>query len=223
MKTTPVMNQGSPPELIFWKFAINKIIPIRDKKPILLFNIAWMEIGLLPEELMYFVLETNSPMLRPVHIGKTSQFTVIISKEAIHPSVRSESAPVEIILRRPIATPKFHPKLINQPMYLGILPANSYPSGRPVGRIFAGFSFTFSALLALEGLAVFFAFGLALATAFAAFGLALATAFAAFGLAFAGSASSKLSTLSSKPIISTLTIHSAYCAINLKVITLCKF
>ena len=89
---------------------------------------------------MYFVLETNSPMLRPVQIGRTSQFSVIIRREAIQPNVKSESAPVEIILSNPIATPKFHAKLISHPMYLGIFPANSYPSGRPVGRIFSGLS-----------------------------------------------------------------------------------
>ena len=91
----------------------------------LLFNIAWIKTGLLPEELMYFVLETNSPMFLPVHIGRTSQFIVIISSDAIQPNVKSESAPVEIILNKPMATPKFHPKLISHPMYLGILPANS--------------------------------------------------------------------------------------------------
>ena len=42
----------------------------------LLFNTACKKIGLLPEELMYFVLETNSPMLRPVQIGKTNQLMI---------------------------------------------------------------------------------------------------------------------------------------------------
>ena len=125
---------------------------------------------------MYFVLDTNSPIFLPVHIGSTNQFNVIISNDAIQPRVRSESAPVEIMLRRPIATPKFHPKLINHPMYLGILPANSYPSGKPVGRIFSGLSFAFAAFAAFEGREGDFALA-ALGFALAAFGLALATAF----------------------------------------------
>ena len=122
--------------------------------------------------------------------------------------VRSESAPVDNMLNKPIATPKFQAKLIIQPMYLGIFPASSKPSGRPEGLIFSGlslpapFAFAFAeAGFAALGVAFF-------ATAFAALGFALATAFAAFGLALAGYASSILSTLSSNPIFS----HQLYIA-----------
>ena len=137
--------------------------------------------GFVPEELIYLVLETNSPMFLPVQIGRTNQLRIIITPAANHPIVRSESAPVEIILSRPIATPKFHAKLISQPIYRGILPANSYPSGRPVGRIFSGLSLdlaTFAALAVFADFAGFAAAGFALETAFAAFGFAFATAFA---------------------------------------------
>ena len=187
-----------------------------------------MNIGLLPDELMYLVLDTNSPIFLPVQIGKTNQLRIIIIPEASQPIVRSESAPVEIILSKPIATPKFHAKLINQPIYLGILPANSYPSGSPVGLILSGPSSTLvafaalAALAAFEGFAGFAALGAAFATAFAAFGFAFATAFATFGLAFAGFVSSKLSTLSSKPIFYTSTVHCTYGAVYIEILTLCK-
>ena len=174
----------------------------------LLFNTACKNIGLLPEELMYLVLETNSPMLRPVQIGKTSQLMIIINPATAQPIVRSESAPVDKILNKPIDTPKFQAKLIIHPMYLGIFPASSKPSGNPVGLIFSGLSppssFNFTDLeagFAALGVAFF-------ATAFAALGVALATAFAALGLALAGFASSILSTLSSNPILS----HQLYIA-----------
>ena len=107
-------------------------------------------------------------MLRPVQIGRTNQLTKIIRSATAHPIVRSESAPVDNMLNKPIDTPKFQAKLIIQPMYLGIFPASSKPSGRPVGRIFSGlslpapFAFIFTeAGLAALGVAFF-------ATAFAA-------------------------------------------------------
>ena len=178
----------------------------------LLFKIACKNIGLFPEELMYFVLDTNSPIFRPVQIGRTSQLTRIIPPAAAQPIVRSESAPVDNMLSKPIATPKFQPKLIIQPIYLDMLPASSYPSGRPVGLIFSGSSPPPFPLMEIDdGFAAlaFATFGVAFfATALAALGAALATALAAFGLAFAGFASSILSTLSSNPILS----HQLYIA-----------
>ena len=202
------MNGTIPEVLIFWKLAIIRINPIRERNPILLFNTACKKIGLLPDELMYFVLETNSPMLRPVQIGRTNQLTKIIRSATAHPIVRSESAPVDNMLNKPIDTPKFQAKLIIQPMYLGIFPASSKPSGRPVGRIFLAYLCHRLSLLFFyrsrfgRFRGSFFRYSLC------SLGFCLSNSFAALGLALAGFASSILSTLSSNPIFS----HQLYIA-----------
>ena len=188
--------------------------------PKLLFNTAWAGNGFAPDEFIYFERETNSPIFLPVHIGRIHQLTRIIKNAPAQPSVRSESAPVARIERRPIATPKFHAKLISHPIYLGILPVSSNPSGSPLGRMRfspSGFAF-FAAFAALAGFAAF-------ATAF--FGCAFfATALfgcAFFATAFAGFSSSRLSTLSSNPIFLTLTIHCSDYSIYFEIFRFSEF
>ena len=144
-------------------------------------------------------------MFLPAQIGITSQLKITINPPMPTRYVKSLFAPVAIMLPAPIITPKFQAKLISQPMYLGIFPASSKPSGRPVGRIFLASLHRLSLLFYRSRFGRFrSAFSLQLCS----LGCCLSNAFAALGLALAGFASSILSTLSSNPIFS----HQLYIA-----------